>query len=79
MTETVHVAVDLNGRTTPAGLLHVDTRRTTSSTFTYDPGDLATAGTYPLDPALPLQGGAHHVRGLPGAFADAAPTDGGAT
>ena len=44
MTETVHVAVDLNGRTTPASTLHVDTGRTTSSTFTYDPGYLATAG-----------------------------------
>jgi len=44
MTETVHVAVDLNGQTTPAGTLRVDTRRTTSSTFTYDPGYLATAG-----------------------------------
>lgn len=73
MTERVHVAVDLDGRTVPAGQLHVQTGRTVASTFSYDPGYLAAPGAYPLDPQLSLQVGSSHVRGLPGAFTDAAP------
>ncbi len=73
MTERILVAVELAGRSVPAGVLHVDTARTLSSTFAYDPAYLAHAEAYPLDPALPLQAAATHVRGLPGAFADTAP------
>ena len=73
MTERIHVAVDLAGRTIPAGVLHVETGRTVSSTFTYDPGYLAAKDSYQLDPALPLQSSPSHTRGLPGAFADTVP------
>lgn len=73
MSERVFVAVELAGRVVPAGVLYVDTARAISSSFTYDPGYLAASGAYPLDPALPLIAGPSHTRGLPGAFADAAP------
>lgn len=73
MTERVQVAVELAGQTVPAGVLHVDTSRGVSSTFAYDPAYLAAGGAYPLDPELPLHSSPSHVRGLPGAFADAAP------
>lgn len=73
MTERVHVAVEMDGHTLPAGLLHVDTNRGISSTFTYHPTYLAAHGAFPLSPELPLHSSPSHVRGLPGAFADAAP------
>jgi len=73
MTERIHVAVELEGVTIPAGLLHVETGRALSSTFVYDADYLANRSAYALDPVLPLDSGAHHAPGLPGAFADAAP------
>lgn len=73
MTESVRVAVELGGNTVPAGMMLVETGRALSSTFTYDPAYLASRGSYPLDPNLPLQAGANHQPGLPGTFADAAP------
>ena len=73
MSERIHVAVDLTGVTTLAGVLHVETGRTFSSTFVYDADFLADRSAYALDPALPLSSGPHHAPGLPRAFADAAP------
>jgi serine/threonine-protein kinase HipA len=74
MSEAIHVDLDL-----PDGALNVGTafisvrRRTASTTFTYSSAYLARPGAYALDPGLPLESGAHHVQGLPGAFADSAP------
>ncbi|OIH82209.1 hypothetical protein BLJ79_19960 [Arthrobacter sp. UCD-GKA] len=34
---------------------------------------MARPGAHALDPGLPLESGAHHVQGLPGAFADSTP------
>jgi serine/threonine-protein kinase HipA len=73
MTERIQVAVELNGTTVRAGTIHVETARTLSSTFTYDPAYLARRDSYPIDPQLRLQTGPNHVRGLPGTFSDAAP------
>lgn len=44
-----------------------------STNFTYALDYLAMPGSYPIDPALPLSGGNHAVKGLPGAFDDASP------
>lgn len=73
MTERIQVAVEAAGRTITAGVLYVDTGRTLTSTFQYSPTYLASPDGYQLDPSLPLDGGAHHTSGLPGAFADATP------
>ncbi len=73
MSERVLVSVELAGRVVPAGVLYVDIGRTISSTFTYDADYLALRGAYALDPALSLSSGPSHTRGIPGAFADAAP------
>ena len=74
MNEAIHVDLDL-----PDGAMNVGTayigvrRRAASTTFTYSNAYLAMPGAYALDPGLPLESGAHHVQGLPGAFADSAP------
>jgi serine/threonine-protein kinase HipA len=73
MSERIHVAVDLEGLPVPAGVLHVETGRALNSTFVYHADYLANRAAYALDPGLPLDSGAHHAPGLPGAFADAAP------
>jgi len=73
MSERIQVSVELDRITMPAGVLHVETGRTLSSTFVYAADYLANRAAYALDPALPLGSGPHHAPGLPGAFADAAP------
>ncbi len=52
MSERIVVAVDLDGSTQPAGTLHVDGRRTLTSTFTYRPEYLRAPNSYALDPRL---------------------------
>lgn len=44
-----------------------------STTFTYDPGYLATPGAWALSPDLPLAPGGAAITGLPGALTDATP------
>lgn len=74
MSESIYVDLD-----TPGGVLNVGTafisvrRRTASTMFTYSNAYMAMPGAYALDPGLPLESGAHHIQGLPGAFADSAP------
>lgn len=73
MSERIVVAVDLDGSTQPAGSLHVDARRTLTSTYTYRPEYLQAPHSYALDPRLLLQEGPSHTAGLPGALSDTAP------
>lgn len=73
MNERVHVHVDIDGVTKPAGTLFVQTGRALSSSFSYDATYLTNSDAYALDPALPLHTASGHVEGLPGAFQDAAP------
>lgn len=55
------------------------------STFTYDPDWAQSPRAFPIEPALPLEGGPFHTSGkpghmrdaLPGVFSDAAPDDWG--
>jgi serine/threonine-protein kinase HipA len=44
-----------------------------SSTFQYETTYLATAGAFPIDPALRLFSGGQNVTGMPGAFQDCSP------
>lgn len=55
------------------------------STFAYDPAWVASSSAFPIEPALPLEGGPFYTSGkpghmrdaLPGVFSDAAPDDWG--
>lgn len=77
MPDPVDVVVEIGGRDVLAGRLWSHLRgRTESATFTYDPGYLAAADAYALDPSLPLVGGQLQTpadRGIFGAFSDCAP------
>ena len=62
-----HLALDV-------GVAHFHRGRASiSTTFTYLANYLAHPQAYAIDPGLPLTLGAHHVRGIPGAFLDSAP------
>jgi len=74
MIDRLQVHVVVGGSTVPAGTAHFQLRRQRLTTsFIYEVDYLAMRGAYALDPRLPLANGAHHVEGLPGAFADCAP------
>lgn len=63
-----------------AGTAHFHVRRgVVTTSFTYAPTYLADRRGFALDPALVLDGGSHHVTGLPASFADAAPDRWGRT
>lgn len=71
---TVDVVVQIDGTDMLAGTAWFQPDRPTQpTTFIYDPGYLAAASAYPLDPGLPLDAGSHHTTGLFGAFGDSAP------
>ena len=71
----VQVHLDRDGRSDFVGNVYVsERRRTVSTTFTYDSSFAARANSYSISPDLDLQWAlSHHLSGLPGAFADAAP------
>ncbi|MDR0959215.1 MAG: type II toxin-antitoxin system HipA family toxin [Propionibacteriaceae bacterium] len=71
----IHVSVEIDGRTRPAGTLYATARRgVVTSTFTYDTAYLESPEAYELDPELPLVAGTLPVTApLPRAFSDAAP------
>lgn len=72
--DSLHVALDQNGRLMEAGAAYFSRRRSTLSTsFRYDESYLRSPEAFPLAPALPLYSGAHQSEGLPGAFADCSP------
>jgi len=74
MSEPIDVDVGMGSGTVHVGRAFVAVKRGVVSTnFTYAPDYLAVPGSYPIDPALPLSGGNHAVKGLPGAFDDASP------
>ena len=74
MSEVIHVDVYLPGGVQNVGTAYISVRRRmASTTFTYSSDYLSSPGAYAIDPGLPLASGAHHVQGLPGAFADSAP------
>lgn len=78
--------VALGEKLTPVGTLHFTRSGPRQfSTFAYEPAWIANAQAFPIEPALPLEGGPFHISGkpghmrdaLPGAFSDAAPDDWG--
>lgn len=70
----VDVVVQIDGADVLAGRAWFQhDRPTRPMTFTYDPGYVASANAYPLDPGLGLDTGSHHTTGLFGAFGDCAP------
>lgn len=74
MSETVFVAVELDGQTVDAGTAYFIRRHNVLSTsFRYDDQYLSRAGAYAIDPVLPLAAGNHAPDRLPGAFADCSP------
>ncbi len=73
MTERILVHIELGGSTVMAGTLFVQTGRSLTSTFTYDPAYAGRPDAYALDPGLPLHRAVGHTPGLPGALQDAAP------
>jgi serine/threonine-protein kinase HipA len=74
MSEAIHVDLDFRDGLRNVGTAFINVRRRiASTTFTYSNAYLASPGAYDLDPGLPLASGAHHVQGLPAAFADSAP------
>lgn len=74
MSEPIEVALEMESGAVHVGRAFVAARRGVVTTnFTYALDYLALPGSYPIDPALPLTGGNHAVKGLPGAFDDASP------
>lgn len=73
--DSVEVHVDISGTTLLAGRaqFHRSRGTLTSTTFQYDTTYLENPTAYELDPALRMVSGTQQTRGLPGAFADAAP------
>lgn len=66
--------LDVGGLPVPVGTGYVTVGRTAITTsFVYEPGYLANAASYGLDPGLPRQAGQQHVEGLPGCWRDSAP------
>ena len=77
----IRTYVELDGRSVAIGDAHFTFRRgRLTATFSYDRAYIARPGAYAIDPALRLSTGSWPLpQGLPGAFSDAAPIDGGAT
>lgn len=74
MTDTVLVAVDMDGRPVEVGTAYFNRRNNVVTTaFRYDESYLARPGAYAIDPALPLLSGNYAPAGMPGAFADCSP------
>lgn len=74
MSEPIEVDLEMESGTVNVGRAFIAAKRgvvTTNVTYALD--YLALPGSYPIDPALPLSGGNHAVKGLPGAFDDASP------
>ena len=78
--------VALGEQLTPVGNLHFTRSGPRQfSTFDYDPAWAQSSQAFPIEPALPLEGGPFHTSGkpghmrdaLPGVFSDAAPDDWG--
>ncbi|MCL2881460.1 MAG: type II toxin-antitoxin system HipA family toxin [Coriobacteriia bacterium] len=71
----IDVSLETGGRTLFAGSLFTHFRgRRLSTSFSYDPNYLADRAAYDLEPALPLDQGAHGFPdGLPYSFKDACP------
>ncbi|MCP5143185.1 MAG: type II toxin-antitoxin system HipA family toxin [Gammaproteobacteria bacterium] len=78
--------VALGEQLTPVGNLHFTRSGPRQfSTFDYDPAWAQSSQAFPIEPALPLEGGPFHTPGkpghmrdaLPGVFSDAAPDDWG--
>lgn len=74
MSEPIEVDLETSTGTVHVGRAFIAAKRGVVTTnFTYALDYLALAGSYPIDPALPLTNGSHAVKGLPGAFDDASP------
>ncbi|MBE4718044.1 type II toxin-antitoxin system HipA family toxin [Pseudarthrobacter sp. AB1] len=74
MSEPIEVDLEMESGTVNVGRAFIAAKRGVVTTnFTYALDYLALPGSYPIDPALPLSGGNHAVKGLPGAFDDASP------
>lgn len=70
----LHVAVDIDGRTTSAATAYVTERRgVVSTSLIYDASYIGAGDAYALGPDLGLISARHQVAGLPGSFADSAP------
>ncbi len=79
----VQVWLELDGDVVRAGTLHAHRRgRSQSMTFTYESDFVGTAGSYSIDPGLPLALGPQHSglgQDIFGAFSDCAPDRWGRT
>jgi serine/threonine-protein kinase HipA len=74
MSEPIEVDLEMSTGAVHVGRAFIAAKRGVVTTnFTYALDYLALPGSYPIDPALPLTGGNHAVKGLPGAFDDASP------
>ena len=74
MSEPIEVDLEMATGAVHVGRAFIAAKRGVVTTnFTYALDYLALPGSYPIDPALPLSGGNHAVKGLPGAFEDASP------
>ncbi|MET4589874.1 type II toxin-antitoxin system HipA family toxin [Arthrobacter sp. 754] len=74
MSEPIEVDLEMESGTVHVGRAFIVAKRGVVTTnFTYALDYLALPGSYPIDPRLPLTGGNHAARGLPGAFDDASP------
>lgn len=74
MSEPIEVDLEMATGTVHVGRAFIAAKRGVAITnFTYALDYLALPGSYPIDPALPLTGGSHAVKGVPGAFDDASP------
>lgn len=74
MSRIIRVHVDIGGENLPVGTaVFYDTRGRVVTTFNYDSAYVETAGSYQIDPRLPLGTAPMTISGLPGAFQDAAP------
>ncbi|RAX44304.1 type II toxin-antitoxin system HipA family toxin [Arthrobacter sp. AQ5-06] len=74
MSEPIEVDLEMSTGTVHVGRAFIAAKRGVVTTnFTYALDYLALPGSYPIDPTLPLTGGNHAVKGLPGAFDDASP------
>lgn len=74
MSDTVFVAVDLDGRTVEVGTAYFTRRNNVVTTsFRYDEAYLSRVGAYTIDPVMPLSKGNHALSRMPGAFSDCSP------
>jgi serine/threonine-protein kinase HipA len=74
VSEPIEVDLELESGAVHVGRAFIAAKRGVVTTnFTYALDYLALPTSYPIDPRLPLSGGNHAVKGLPGAFDDASP------